>query len=278
MKFRLLPLLTVLALGACASFDRNVTADAIAREAQLVRSQGAAGQFVLTTFRRQRDPLAPLNVYIEGDGLAWLSRSEVSPDPTPTRPIGLRLAALDPSANVLYIARPCQYTPRELDRRCNESYWTGRRFAEEVVASVNQAIDQALRVGGRGVRLVGFSGGGAVAALVAARRTDVIDLRTVAGNLDHETLNSHHKVSQQVGSLNAASVAPQLARLPQLHLIGERDEVVVPIVTASYVRRAGPTGCIEVRRVPGATHLDGWTEVWTRIVRETVVCRDAVVR
>jgi len=271
------PLLLVLSLGACATFDRSGAADAIARGAQLARAQGAAGQFVLTTFRRQRDPQAPLNIYIEGDGLAWRSRSEVSLDPTPTNPMGLRLAAVDPSANILYIARPCQYTPMEVDRRCNEVYWTDKRFAEEVVVSVNQAIDQALRAGGRGVRLVGYSGGGAVAALVAARRSDVIDLRTVAGNLDHVTLNRHHDVTQQRGSLNAADVAARLAKLPQLHLIGTADPVVVPVVAESYLRRAGPTTCVELRRISGASHVEGWIEAWAQIVRETVACKGANV-
>jgi pimeloyl-ACP methyl ester carboxylesterase len=269
---RFLPVVLAVLLGGCASFDRDGTANGIAQQAQMTRAQAQAGAFVLTTFRRQRDPRAPLNVYIEGDGLAWRSRTEVSPDPTPTNPLGLRLAALDPSENVLYVARPCQYTPMETDRRCNEVYWTDKRFAEEVVASVNQAIDQALRSSGSGVRLVGYSGGGAVAALLAARRSDVIDLRTVAGNLDHVTLNRHHDVTPQRGSLNAADVASRLARLPQLHLIGERDSVVVPVVAESYLRRTGATGCVTLRRIAGATHAEGWTDVWPRIVRERVAC------
>jgi hypothetical protein len=268
-----LVLIAAAALGGCATFDRLGEADSIAKPANLTRAQVSTATFVLTTFSRRRDPQAPVTVYVEGDGLAWLSRSEVSPDPTPRNPVGLKLAALDPSENVLYVARPCQYTPMEIDRRCNELYWTDRRFAEEVVAAVNQAIDGHLRGGGRGVRLVGFSGGGAVAALVAARRTDVIDLRTVAGNLDHVTLNRHHGVTQQRGSLNAADVAQRLAQLPQLHLIGDKDGVVVPVVAESYLRRTGPTRCVEIRRIADATHESGWTDVWPRIVRERIGCR-----
>lgn len=271
---RLLVALAGASVAACAGLDRSATADDIARPAGLARSQDLAGQFVLTTFGRSRAPGSPLTVYIEGDGLAWLSRTEVSPDPTPRNPVGLRLAAADPSPNVLYVARPCQYAPPSVDRRCaNSDYWTDRRFAEEVVASVDAAVTRQAGRGARGVRLVGYSGGGAVAVLVAARRNDVIDVRTVAGNLDHVALNRHHGVSQQRGSLNAADVAAKIASIPQLHLIGSRDEIVVPSVAESYARRAGTRGCIELRTVPGATHADGWVEAWRAAVSAPVRCR-----
>ena len=261
-------------LTACASVDRSGTADSLARPAGMTRSLVQTSTFVLTAFSRQRDPAAPLVVYIEGDGLAWVSRTEPSKDPTTRTPVALTLAVLDPAPNVLYLARPCQYTPADRDRRCgNSEYWTSRRFAEEVIAAANQAIDQSLRAGGRGVRLVGFSGGGAVAALVAARRTDVIDLRTVAGNLDHVTLHRIHGVSQLRGSLNAADVAAQLAALPQLHLVGGRDKTIVPQVVESYANRAADRRCIEVKRVESASHEDGWPEVWPATLRTAPACR-----
>lgn len=267
------PAVALLALLAgCAGFDRVGTADRLAAPAQMTRSLVRTGTFVLTAYARNRDAGAPWVVYIEGDGLAWRSRTEVSPDPTPLAPVGLRLAALDPSPNVLYLARPCQYTPFDVDRRCREEYWTGRRFAEEVVASMNDAIERTLRGNSRGVRLVGYSGGGAVAALIAARRPDVIDLRTVAGNLDHVALNRHHDVTPLKGSLNAADVAERLARLPQLHLVGGRDTIVVPSVVESYARRAGDRRCIRIQRVEGASHEDGWTEVWPSALRRPLAC------
>jgi hypothetical protein len=280
-----MPLLAAL-LAGCAGFDRSGTADQLAKPAGMTRSLVRTSGFVLTAFTRSRDARAPWVVYIEGDGLAWLSRTEPSPDPTPRTPVGLQLAVLDPAPNVLYLARPCQYTPFEVDRRCHRDYWTGRRFAEEVVAAMNEAIDRVVRASGRavppvggretesprGVRLVGYSGGGAVAALIAARRGDVIDLRTVAGNLDHVALNRHHEVSPLRGSLNAADVAPRLAGLPQLHLVGGRDKVVVPSVAESYAARAGDRRCIRIQRIDGATHEDGWTEIWPTILRRSPAC------
>lgn len=258
------------ATGACAALDRTATAESIAASSQMRPQRIAAGGFVLMTYARIAAPSEPATVYIEGDGLAWRTRTEVSVDPTPTDPVGLRLAAVDRGPNVIYIARPCHYPPPGGDPRCTPAYWTDRRFAEEVVTATNQAID---RFAPPGVRLVGFSGGGAVAVLVATRRNDVLDVRTVAGNLDHVTLNRHHGVSQQTGSLNPADFAARLAELPQLHLVGGRDSVVVPAIAESYTRRAGHTDCIEIRRVESATHTQGWIEPWRALASQRVACR-----
>ncbi|MSO80412.1 MAG: hypothetical protein EXQ97_01950, partial [Alphaproteobacteria bacterium] len=126
----------VLLVAGCASFDRRGTADSLNQTASLTRSLIRTDTFILTAFERTRDPAAPLVVYIEGDGLAWLSHFEPSMDPTPIHPIGLQLAATDPSPDLLYLARPCQYTPLDLDLRCNTDYWTDKRFAEEGIVAV----------------------------------------------------------------------------------------------------------------------------------------------
>lgn len=38
-----------------------------------------------------------INVYIEGDGLAWITRSRVSDNPTPLNPLALKLMVQDSS-------------------------------------------------------------------------------------------------------------------------------------------------------------------------------------
>jgi pimeloyl-ACP methyl ester carboxylesterase len=195
----------------------------------------------------------------------------VSPDPTPRHPLGLELAAIDPAPNLLYLARPCQYTSFDIDRRCSAEYWTSKRFSEEVIAATNQAIDQFAK-NAPGVRLVGYSGGAAVAVLVAARRHDVIDLRTIAGNLDHVVLNRLHDVTPLSGSLNAADVAPRLADLPQLHFVGDRDKIVPPQVTESYLSHLGDRRCTKIRTVANATHDDGWVDVWPASLRVKPTC------
>ncbi len=260
--------------AACATAPADRTADAarIAAKAGLSRATFATGTFRIVGFTRLTDPSSPVSVYIEGDGFAWATRHRPSADPTPTRATGLRLAALDPSANLIYLARPCQFIGH--DPACRVAYWTDRRYAEEVVASMNGALNQALtQVPGQDIRLVGYSGGGAIAALLAERRSDVMSLRTVAGNLDVAAVNRHHRVSAMPESLNPIDAAPRLASLPQIHFVGGADKVVPPFVAQGFVAALGNDRCARIVREPTATHEDGWEETWRTNVAISPSCR-----
>lgn len=260
------------ALSGCANFDRDANADSIARPAGLARTVIKTDSFVLTTFARISNHTSPIDVYIEGDGLAWLSRTEVSLDPTPREAQGLALAAVDPAANVVYIARPCQFTARAKNPNCGAAYWTGKRFAPEVIASIGQALDQiAAQAPGQKINLIGYSGGGAVAVLVAAQRKDVASIRTVAGNLDHAEVNRLHKVSPMDGSLNAIDVAPQLAKIPQIHFSGADDTTIPPTIAVRF-RTAAASSCVRTEVVAGAAHETGWTERWRALLAQSPGC------
>jgi hypothetical protein len=259
-------------LAGCAAIDRDANADALARPAGLQRMLIKTDPFALTTFARIRDPGQPVTIYIEGDGLAWLSRTEVSLDPTPREALGLALASVDQGANVVYLARPCQFTARAKNPTCGTPYWTGKRFAPEVIASMGQAIDQVLtQAPGQKINLVGYSGGGAVAVLVAASRKDVASIRTVAGNLDHAEVNRLNKVSPLSGSLNAVDVASQVARIPQIHWSGMADRTVPPAIAERF-RQAAGSACVTARTVPGATHETGWKERWRELLSQVPGC------
>jgi hypothetical protein len=256
----------------CTALDRNAHAEALAQPAGLKREQVATDDFVLTAFARITRVDRPLDVYIEGDGLAWVARNEPSLDPTPREATGLGLAAADPAPNVVYLARPCQFTPMALNPRCGIPYWTGKRFAPEVVASVNEAVDHfAAQLPGRPVNLVGYSGGGALAVLVAARRTDVASIRTVAGNLDDEFVNGLHGVSAMPESENPIDVAGQVATIPQIHFSGGSDTVVPPAVAQRFVHAAGGR-CAQARTVPDVTHDGDWSRLWPALLEIKVEC------
>jgi hypothetical protein len=269
---RLSVCLLVGAGAACASLDPVGHADAIAESAHLHRERIDAGDFVLTAYSKIERPGEPVHVYIEGDGQAWISRTEPSLDPTPREATGLKLAAADPGPNVVYLARPCQYTPMEMNPRCGVPYWTGKRFAPEVVASMDDAIGQfAARVPGQRIELIGYSGGGAIAVLVAARRTDVASIRTVAGNLDDEFINRLHHVSAMPQSDNPIDFAGRVASIAQVHFSGADDEVVPPVVAQRFAEAAGPR-CAQVRTVPGMTHDGDWSQVWPELLNVAPVC------
>ena len=99
--------------SACSStlwLSDTEIANTISEPARLKIKNYKAGQFIVHGRERYDKPGNDLNIYLEGDGLAWVSRREPSRDPTPDNPIGLRLAAIDPAPNVIWLARPCQYT------------------------------------------------------------------------------------------------------------------------------------------------------------------------
>ncbi|SAL00477.1 Alpha/beta hydrolase family protein [Caballeronia fortuita] len=259
-------------IAGCVTVDRNAHADALGARAHLQRETLRTGMFALTAYSRITRNDAPIHVYIEGDGFAWVSRSEPSLDPTPREATALALAAADSSPNVVYLARPCQFTPMADNPRCDMRYWTGARFSPDVVASMNEAMDAiASRAPGRGVDVIGYSGGGAIAVLLAARRRDVRSLRTVAGNLGSEYVNRIHDVSPMPASLDPIDAAASLGELPQLHFTSDADRVVPPAVAQRFAGAAG-TRCARVRVVADIAHDGDWARAWPALLRIPVTC------
>lgn len=208
-----------------------------------------------------------LTVYIEGDGLAWLSGTRPSDNPTPVRPVGLELALRHPRGAAAYLARPCQYVESGTGTSCNQHYWTDLRFSPEVVEASDAAISVLKqRFGATKLVLVGYSGGGAVAALVAGRRNDVIQMVTVAGNLDHRAWTMQHHLSPLTGSLNPADEWEKLVDIPQLLLLGEKDRVVSRSMTDAYASSFPPEHRPEIESVPGFDHECCWVEQWDKLL------------
>ncbi len=264
-------LLGLLVVG-CAS-DPIIHADTLASASGLQRRQIETKPFLLTSYSKIIDKTQPIDVYIEGDGLAWISPSEPSWNPTPRKALGLSLAALDPAANVIYIARPCQYTPLDRDLNCKVTYWTDRRFSEEVIASVDQAIDQLIVHAPKPkLNLIGYSGGGAVAVLVAARRNDILSIRTIVGNLDHVEVNRQHDVTPMMGSLNAMEEARKVATIPQIHFSGADDDVISPVIAKGFLAASKPTSCVTLHIIDNVTHEKGWTERWPELLKKVPTC------
>lgn len=223
--------------------------------------------FVLVAFVPNTTVLGKkLTVYIEGDGLAWITPALASDDPTPRQAMGLELALQHSTSNAAYLARPCQFVSGAARRGCEVGYWTGQRFSPQVIAASSQAIDALkLRFGAKQLILVGYSGGGAIAALVAARRSDVIRLVTVAGNLDHQAWTMQHQLAPLTGSLNPADAWQALQSIPQLHLIGGKDRNITLEVANAYRARFPSDLQPEVRVIPNFDHRCCWAQQWPSI-------------
>lgn len=257
----------VLLLSACSTLpspqQRRADADAIAATQHWRAQHIAGGHFVLASYvPAMITPAATLTVYIEGDGLAWVSRNQPSRDPTPVQPLALQLALAQPAGNAAYLARACQYMDNS-GTPCAQRYWTTHRFAPEVIAAGMDALDQLkTQFGARHLQLVGYSGGGAVALLLAARRNDVIQVTTIAGNVDHAAWTRHHKVQALSGSLNPADHVPQLRHIPQVHLTGTQDQVIPPSLAHGFTRSFPPSADVRVVEIEGFGHQCCWAGQW----------------
>ncbi len=264
-------------LSACQSgrSERINTAYDIARSGNLIDRRVDVGNFLITTFERATEKNAPANIYIEGDGLAWLGRRTPSQDPTPINPVALRLAAADNERNVIYIARPCQYTKDARNTACSQRYWTSARFSQEIVSAMNKALDDIKsRYDITEFNIIGYSGGGAIAVLLTERRNDVASLRTVAGNLDTDAFSHLHHISRLSESLNPVKTAPRIAHIPQRHFTGSQDTVITEDIVSSYTETSNNTGCVHSSVVINATHETGWPEQWPELLSYPVTCKD----
>lgn len=226
----------------------------------------SAGQFDLiafhpATFKADRK----LTVYIEGDGFAWITSSTPSDDPTPINPVGLKLALAQPSGNAAYLARPCQYRAQQ-KRNCTQRYWTEARFAPEVIDSMNKAVTKLKSTSGATeLSLVGYSGGAAIAALIAVRRSDVVELVTVAGNLDHRVWTNYHRLSPLDGSLNPADYAGRLGHVQQTHFVGGRDRVIPPSLALLWPEAFSGPQKRNIQTIQSFDHACCWERDWAKL-------------
>jgi len=216
-----------------------------------------------------------LVVYIEGDGRGVV-RGRVTADPTPTRAMGLELASSDPAPVVLYLARVGQFQPSQTGQKY-QAYWSNKRLSEESVQAADRAVSEAkARLGAKRVHLIGYSGGGGLAILLAERRSDVATLATVAGLLDTSWWVREKNFQPLEGSLNPADQAVVLAGLPQVHFYGSEDAIIPPRMSAHFRTLAPFTN---FRRVEvGTNHWKGWPELWPGLLRSYLMpLREAAV-
>lgn len=253
-------------LGACAApapAERLARVHARGTEAGFVAVAIAAPPFQLFSLQRPGQGQGTLRVYIEGDGPAWPGPYSAPENPTPFKPMALELALSDPEMPVAYLARPCQYLASPV---CVTRHWSVDRFSGEIVATYQMALDALKsRTGHTDLSLAGYSGGGVLAALLAASRSDVTELLTVAAPLDTAAWVQHHQLTPLAGA-NPAELAGRLSKLPQHHWSGERDEVVPVGILRQFAKKQGMPEALTI--VPGYDHACCWADDWPRRLAE----------
>jgi predicted esterase len=217
-----------------------------------------------------------LTVYIEGDGAAWRARQIPPRDPSPDNPIAAQLALVDSSLLVAYLARPCMYLGNELLKQCSNSLWTDARFGQEALLISNQALDSLVTTIKKEysiplsspleLNLVGYSGGGVMATLLASQRSDVVCLNSLASPLDIEVWTKLQKVAPLLQSFNPAFPDERLTRIPQMHWFGAKDRVVPPQALGRYHNWSPTLELAQVVKViPSFNHHDFWVQEWPNL-------------
>jgi predicted esterase len=208
-----------------------------------------------------------LHVYLDGDGTPWTAGISIADDPTPRNPLVLRMMAKDPKPAVL-LGRPCYYGLNKTPL-CNESLWTSHRYAAEVVASMAAALRQwaATKKIDRLV-LIGYSGGGALATLLAAPLKNTDTIITIAANLDIVAWSHFHHYLPPTDSLNPITDARIPANIRQFHLAGLQDENVPAEIIESFSQTQKNA---EYLTMPDYDHSCCWLDFWPDFLKNRLV-------
>lgn len=199
--------------------------------------------FDIATYQKITDPRAAVHVYIEGDGYAFDAYGMPTADPTPRGTLVRDLAMRDGAANVVYVARPCQFIMSE---KCDEKYWTYGRFSSAVADSMSGAVAKV--AAGRPIVLIGYSGGAMIGGLLI-KRNPALSVKkwiTIAGVLNHADWTAYFGDAPLRESLDLE----HLPDVPAVHYIGADDDVVPMELSRKWI------GDGKIVVVPNAGHED----------------------
>lgn len=257
---RIALLLIVWLLGGCATPAANMDRHAarLGYDRQIVAGQGFRHVVYLKPGLSEEGDI--LHVYLDGDGTPWLGRNQAASDPTPHRPLMLDLMAMDPVRSI-YLGRPC-YLGMSSEAGCSSRLWTSARYSSAVVDSMSAALDR-LAVHASERVLIGYSGGGTLAMLMAERSPKTAAVITVAANLDTVRWADMHRQPSLSDSLNPATRPALSATIRQHHYAGAEDDNVPPALIRSAIAAQTQAHYTEYA---GQDHACCWREVWGQIL------------
>jgi hypothetical protein len=253
--------LIMLAANACSS--PAIRFDTEAAHLGYTRTVVRGTEFLHVAYLKgEQQAKETVHVYLEGDGLPWINHSFVARDPTPQDALMLRLMKRDSAPSIL-LGRPCYHGLSDTPP-CSPILWTQARYSEPVVASMAAALDRLLGAAHkRGVALLGYSGGGVLAMLLAERLPSIRAVITIAANLDIAAWTRYHGYMGLTGSLNPAERPPLRPTIVQLHLAGVRDANVPPDLSYSVIARQHRA---RFYRLENYDHRCCWEAIWPLIL------------
>lgn len=213
----------------------------------------------LLSFNKSARDAGAIVVFIEGDGTPWMSRYQVSYEPTSDSPLLLNWF-VESSLPSAYLGRPCYFDLG--DKRCSVYWYTHGRYSNDVVTSMVMALNKFLP--DRQLILVGHSGGGTLVMLMAERISNVKAVITIAGNLQVRQWTEFHKYSELTGSLDPSLRRKLNDDIKQIHFYSPSDEVIKAEWIKQFALKQKNAELIEL---PVKDHHDGWNFFRSDIMR-----------
>lgn len=203
-----------------------------------------------------------LHIYLDGDGSAWIYNRWISNNPTPRNILMLDLMKQDMKTSA-YLGRPCYHGLSQVSP-CTNKMWTSHRYSSVVVNSLLTAINNIINeYKTRRIVLIGYSGGGTLAMLLAEHIPELQSVITIAANLDIDAWTDYHGYSSLTGSLNPFLRKPLRKELLQLHLAGAKDANIPVKQIRSFVNRQFSA---QLRVYDNYDHHCCWKEIWPSIL------------
>ena len=252
LVFLLIPILIGCSTVGHRDVDSHVSFQEIVAETELTQFKSRGEGFFLKGAKHVAND-DKVYVVIEGDGRAWVNKRTPSNDPTPRNPVGLNIARNLLPNNVVYLARPCQFLSQTDLAACSNRYWMLDRYSQPVLTIYNIILN---RMSGKKV-LIGYSGGGVIAARLAQQRNDIDTLVTIAAPLSLNEWTYHHKVTNMPLIDDPAKYNPLSKNIRQIHYFGEDDRVVPYNIAKPFLDKQPPHN-IKVHQIADFDHTCCW--------------------
>jgi len=261
MRYLILLFICSFLFGCATPSERfNQKAVDLGFKSQLVETDQFQHQIYLSKYINKS---AVLHVYIDGDGTPWERNRWIADDPTARNPLILRLMKQDTESSIL-LGRPCYYG-LSYTSMCDNKFWTSHRYSKQVVDSMVQALNNWLdQYDYKEIVIIGYSGGGAIALLMADKIKQLSTVVTVSANLDVTQWSEFHGYSPLKQSLNPADQAELNATIKQVHFAGKEDEIVPAFIIKEYAEKQSNAKYYEF---PGKDHACCWDEDWGEQLR-----------
>ncbi|MCK5829951.1 MAG: dienelactone hydrolase family protein [Methylococcales bacterium] len=256
-------------LFSCATPSERFieTANKMGFQEVIVNSDQFNHRIYINKYAQQQVDNSVIHVYLDSDGTPWENHRWITDDPSPRNHLVLRMMKQDPVPAIL-LGRPC-YLGFSQSTDCHDKYWTSHRYSHQVVSSMTQVLNAWIQSNQySNIVLIGYSGGGTLAMLMAPAIKSVDTVLTIAANLDIVDWSQLHGYSPLFGSLNPADYSlPK--DIKQFHLFGGNDNVVPKKIVKKISKKNSQAEFVLFTEYNHHCCWDNdWSGILTRILKE----------